>query len=416
MSPPDLTNSLRRRAHDLGFSLVGACPAVEPPGAERLDEWLARGYAGDMHYIAERREAYADPRHVLDGVRSILMLGLPYAAESSAPQGSAATVAAGQGKVARYAWGAADYHDVIRERLHDLADYLRELAPGAATRGVVDTAPLLEREFAQLAGLGWVGKNTLLLNRDAGSYFFLAALLTDEELEYDAPHAADHCGTCTACLTACPTQAFPEPYVLDASRCISYLTIEHKGNIPEELRPGIGDWLFGCDICQEVCPWNARAQKKVPETFSDVEAASASVIPLPRREGLGEGFPTVAITHGPDASAHVRIPSPTLSSSPPEVDSALDLASLFTLTEADFRARFRHTPLWRPHRHGLLRNAAIVLGNQRCAAAVPALAKGLTDAEPLVRNACAWALGKVDSPDARAALADYSATGGSRSV
>jgi epoxyqueuosine reductase len=361
MTPKELTDALRRRAGELGFSLCGVCPAVAPPGAGRLDEWLARGYAGQMHYLAERRAAYDHPHHVLEGARSVVMLALPYRTVEPAP------VVAGQGRVARYAWGAVDYHDVIRDRLHDLADDLRELSPGAATRGIVDTAPLNEREFAQLAGLGWIGKNTLLLNKHAGSYFFLAALLTDAELIDDAPHAADHCGTCTACLDACPTDAFPQPYVMDASRCISYLTIEHRDAIPAGLRPGIGDWLFGCDVCQEVCPWNAHS-------------ASRSV-PAP-----GE--------RDDNASPFAPLPS----------TNPLELAELFNLTEADFRRRFRHTPLWRPHRRGLLRNAAIVLGNQRDPAALPALAQGLQDSEPLIRAACAWAAGRIDSSDAHSLL------------
>lgn len=355
-APADLAQKIRKRATELGFTLVGVAGAVAPPGAQKLDEWLARGYAGDMHWLADRRKAYDHPRHVLEGVRSVAMLALPYRTAEPAP------VQPGQGGVARYAWGSVDYHDLIRDRLHQLADYLRELAPGAATRGVVDTAPLLEREFAQLAGLGWVGKNTLLLNREAGSYFFLAALLTDAELAVDAPHAADHCGTCTACLDACPTQAFPQPYVLDASRCISYLTIEHRGMIAEELRPGIGDWLFGCDVCQDVCPWNAHTASRVV----------------------------------PDPGQRDRRPSPF---APLPTNNPLDLTALFDLTEADFRERFRHTPLWRPHRRGLLRNAAIVLGNQRASAAISALTKGLADEEPLVREACAWALAQIRGPE-----------------
>jgi epoxyqueuosine reductase len=370
MNQAPVSELLKLRGRELGFTLAGICPAVAPPGASRLDEWLARGYAGQMDYLADRRDAYAHPSHVLDGVRSILMLALPYRTDEPAP------VVAGQGRVARYAWGDADYHDLIRPKLHELADYLRELVPGAATRGVVDTAPLLEREFAQLAGLGWVGKNTLLLNKHAGSYFFLAALLTDVELDFDAPHAADHCGTCTACLEACPTNAFPQPYVLDASRCISYLTIELRDAIPAELRAGIGDWLFGCDVCQEVCPWNK--------------------IPLPRREGPGEGFPAHPSTENTEAPT-----SPASDSESPNPFASLPLADLFHLTDEDFRRRFRHTPLWRPHRRGLLRNAAIVLGNQRDASAIPALTKGLADPEHLVREACAWALAQIESGQAR---------------
>jgi epoxyqueuosine reductase len=342
MQSDSLTTAIKERARELGFPLCGVCPAAAPAGASRLEEWLSRGYGGQMHYLGERREAYGHPRHVLEGARSIVMLAMPY--RTTEP----ANTLPGQGRVARYAWGAADYHDVIRERLHALADFVRALAPGAATRGVVDTAPLLEREFAQLAGLGWVGKNTLLLNKRAGSYFFLAALLTDAELTYDAPHAADHCGTCTACLDACPTAAFPQPYVLDASRCISYLTIELRGAMPADLRRGVGEWAFGCDVCQEVCPWNREAPLASEAAFSPLEGMNP-----------------------------------------------LELGALFEMSDDDFRQRFRRTPLWRPHRRGLLRNAAIVLGNQRAGECLGALARGLVDQEPLVRGACAWALGQL---------------------
>jgi epoxyqueuosine reductase len=336
-----LTKQLKTRAGELGFTLSGVCPAAPPPGFARFDEWLSSGYAGQMHYLADRREAYADPKNVLDGARSIVMLAMNYrTAEPAAPS-------AGQGRISRYAWGDADYHDLIRERLNELADHLRECAPGAKVRGVVDTAPLLEREFAQLAGLGWTGKNTLLINCQQGSWFFLAALITDIELAYDTAHETDHCGTCRACLDACPTNAFPQPYVLDASRCISYLTIELREAVPTELRPGIGDWLFGCDVCQDVCPWNSRA----PHT----------------REAAFE---------------------PRAGSNP------IDLIRLFELDDAAFRQRFRSTPLWRAKRRGLLRNAAIVLGNGPTPEAIPALVRGLNDNESLVRGACAWALGR----------------------
>lgn len=353
MSAAEITAALKSRARALGFGLVGVAPAVDARGAARLGEWLDRGYAGEMRYLHERREAYAHPRHVLEGVRSVVMLGLQYRTADPAQ------VQAGQGRVARYAWGTADYHDLIRERLHELADHLRELAPTATTRGIVDTAPLLEREFAQLAGLGWVGKNTLLLNRDAGSYFFLAALLTDVELAYDAPHESDHCGTCTACLDACPTDAFPQAGVLDASRCISYLTIELRDHIPATLRPGIGDWLFGCDVCQEVCPWNRFAPASEIAELQPVESMNP-----------------------------------------------VELAELFSLTDEEFRRRFRKTPLWRPHRDGLLRNAAIVLGNQADAAAAPALELGLNDDSPLVRAAAAWALGRIASAERESGAAE----------
>lgn len=349
-SSQELTAALKEEAARLGFPLCGAAPAVTPQGVDRLAQWLAAGYAGQMHYLPDRAEAYTHPQHVLAGARSVLVLAAPYRTQEPQP------VVAGQGRISRYAWGD-DYHHVLRRRLHRLCDLLRQRAPGAVARGVVDTAPLLEREFAQLAGLGWIGKNTLLLNRQWGSWFFLAAVLTDVELHYDPPHALDHCGTCRACLDACPTQAFVDAYVLDARRCISYLTIELREAIPAPLRPGIGDWLFGCDVCQDVCPWNRRSPVVAEAAFA------------PRAES-----------------------------------NPVELAALFALDEAAFRRRFRDTPLWRARRRGLLRNAAIVLGNRPCPEALPALVRGLHDAEPLVRGACAWALGRYADPSADEAL------------
>jgi epoxyqueuosine reductase len=342
LNSSSLTADLKARAASLGFALSGVCPAVDATGYPKLQEWLASGYAGQMHYLSNRAEAYRHPRSVLESVRSVLMLALPYRTEE--PQ----QCEAGEGRISRYAWGPGDYHDVIHDKLHALADWLREQVPGAQCRGVVDSAPLLEREFAVFSGLGWIGKNTLLLNKPAGSYFFLAALLTDVELTIDAPFATDHCGTCRACLDACPTQAFPQPYVLDATKCISYLTIELRDAIPLELREGLGDWLFGCDVCQDVCPWNHRAPISGEVAFQ-----------------------------------------------PREDENPVNLIELFALDDAGFKQRFRHSPLWRAKRRGILRNAAIVLGNQRTPQAIPALIRGLHDSEPLVRGATAWALGKM---------------------
>ncbi len=252
MDVRSVTAALKDEARRQGFALAGVCPALAPNGIHRFHQWLEAGYAGQMRYLSSRAAAYEHPRHVLSGVRSVVMLAFNYRTQQPAPPRPS------QGRISRYAWGN-DYHDLIHERLHRLADALRRQCPGAEVRGVVDTAPLLEREFAQLAGLGWIGKNTLLFNRELGSWFFLAALLTEPELEYDAPHETDHCGTCRACLDACPTQAFVAPYVLDSRRCISYLTIELRSAIPHQLRAGLGDWVFGCDVCQEVCPWNHDA-------------------------------------------------------------------------------------------------------------------------------------------------------------
>jgi epoxyqueuosine reductase len=346
-----LSDNLKAEARRIGFELAGICPAVAPAGVLRLDEWLSQGYAGQMHYLADRHAAYQHPRSVLDGVRSIVMLAMNYrTAEPEAP-------APGKGRVSRYAWGD-DYHTLIRGRLNELTEFLRARVPGSVARGVVDTAPLMERDLAQLAGLGWIGKNTLLLNRQMGSWFFLAALLTDVELVYDSAQETDHCGTCRACLDACPTAAFPAPYVLDARRCISYLTIELREQVPEPLRKGMGDWLFGCDICQDVCPWNRRAPESLEPAF---------------------------------APASERNP--------------VDLAELFFWSEEDFRRQFRGSPLLRAKRRGLLRSAAIVLGNQRDPASLAPLVRGLSDDEPLVRGAAAWALGRLHAPKAREALA-----------
>jgi epoxyqueuosine reductase len=350
-SSDSLTQRLKDEARRVGFDLVGVCPATSLAGIDRLRQWIAAGYAGEMRYLPDRLPAYEHPDSILAGATSLIVLGQHYRTDEPRP------VQPGQGRISRYAWGPADYHDVIHDRLRRLRQFLLDAVPQAQARGVVDTAPLLEREFGQLAGLGWIGKNTMLINKHAGSWFFLAALLTDQPLVYDAPHAADHCGTCRACLDACPTDAFPEPGVLDATRCISYLTIELRERIPEELRAGIGDWLFGCDVCQEVCPWNRKAPRvEAPEFHPGADT------------------------------------------------NPVDLIELFGTTDEQFRRRFRHTPLWRSKRRGILRNAAIVLGNQRPPQAIDALETGLNDAEPLVREACAWALGQFGDERAQRTL------------
>jgi epoxyqueuosine reductase len=346
-----LTESLKAEARRLGFSLIGIAPAVTPLGISHFNHWLESGFAGEMQYLTKRKAAYEHPNHVLENVRSLAIMGLPY------DSGVIPTSRPGFGRVSRYAWGNTDYHDLIFDKLDKISAWVANAAPAVKFRGVVDTAPLLEREFAQLAGLGWQGKNTMLINPARGSYFFLAALLLDIELVYDEPHTTDHCGTCTRCLEACPTNAFVAPRVLDARKCISYLTIELRSSISTELRPAMGDWLFGCDVCQEVCPWNR---------FS---AAGDEVVFQPRQ------------TTGLE-----------------------DLQQLFGLNDEAFRLRFRDTPLWRPKRRGLLRNAAIVLGNQRFEAATPALIRGLNDDEPLVRGASAWALHQISCEVANRAL------------
>lgn len=340
-----LTQELKSVAVERGFVLSGVAPAARPERYTALIDWLEAGYAGQMHYLESRRAAYASPTSILDGCSTLLMLAYPYQTHASREP------AAGGGRVARYAWGEPDYHEHVFDQLKALRTWLLQRVPTAQVRGVVDTAPLLEREFAEAAGLGWVGKNTLLLNRQWGSYFFLAALLTDLPLTVDPPQEKGYCGTCRACLDACPTSAFPRPYVLDARRCISYLTIEHRGDIDPALAEQMGSWMFGCDICQEVCPWNRRALTS------------------------------------PDA-----IPEPMTGLTP------ADLVATLQLNEEDFRSRYRQTPLWRAKRRGVLRNACLVLGNQRHAPAVSALRVLLTDSEPVIQHAAQWALDRIESP------------------
>jgi epoxyqueuosine reductase len=337
-----LEDRLKNQARALGFELAGIAPATPADGFDRLRDWLARGFAGSMGYMHRHADARRDPSSILPEVRSVVMVGMNYfqrGAEESAPR---------RGRVARYARGA-DYHDVLRDRLNRLLAWLQEERPGCRGRGVVDTAPLLERDYARRAGLGWFGKNTMLLNKRLGSYFFLGALLVDLELRPDRPSQAAHCGTCTACLDACPTGAFAGPGVLDARRCVSYLTIELRGPIPEELRPGLGDWVFGCDVCQEVCPWNRKA-------------------PPGREPALGGRG---------------------------DLES-LDLIEVLGMSPESFRHRFRETAFWRARRRGLARNAALALGNAGDPAALPALRRALDDPEPLVRDAAAWAIARIE--------------------
>jgi epoxyqueuosine reductase len=340
---PSLEVAIKDQARALGFELAGIAAATPADGFDRLRAWLDQGNAGEMEYMHRLAEARRHPASILPNVRSVVMVGMNYkpASEAISPAERAT------GRVARYARGA-DYHRILWERLDRLLAWLERQQPDCRGRGIVDTAPLLERDFARRAGLGWFGKNTMLLNKRLGSYFFLGALLTDLELQPDSPHEASHCGSCTACLEACPTQAFVAPGVLDSRRCISYLTIELRGSVPAELRPGVGDWLFGCDVCQEVCPWN----RKAPATREPAFVA---------RDEL----------------------------------ESVDPVELLDLTEEEFRRRFRGTALLRAKRRGMLRNAALVLGNRGDPAALPALQRALHDSELLVREAAQWAIEQI---------------------
>lgn len=335
-----LTNVVKREARRVGFNLVGITKPHRSDHAARYREWLARDYHADMGYLARRDaiERRADSRLLMSEVRSIVVVALNYY------RGEFPVTTECEGRVSRYAWGL-DYHDVMMAKLCQLADLIAaQIGRPVAHRAYVDFGPLMERELAQRAGLGWFGKSTNLIHPSLGSYVFLGELLLDLELKSDAPLAEDRCGSCTACLDACPTGALVAPGVLDARRCISYLTIEHRDSIPQELRPLLGDWVFGCDVCQEVCPWNKRFARPI------------------ERSVFGPARPK------------------------------LDLVALLKLDEAAFRARFRDTPLLRPRRAGLLRNAAVALGNLGGPSAIAVLERACMDESPLVVEHARWAL------------------------
>jgi epoxyqueuosine reductase len=296
-----LLQAVKGRAIELGFDRVAIGPAAPPPHAAAFERWLDDGRAGTMDYLAETRAERVDPERLLPGFRSVIAVALNYGCDDD-PEWRG---------IARYARGP-DYHDTMRPRLHALRDYVSSAA-GARSRASLDTSAVLERDLAAAAGLGWIGKNTNLLAPGLGSYFFIGLVLTTAEMPADEAQP-DRCGTCRACLDACPTAAFDAPYALDARRCIAYLTIEHRGAIPEELHEPIGEWLFGCDVCQEVCPWNRQAPR---------------------------GRETAPATPPPPAEV------------------------LLAMTDTEFRERFRGSPLKRARREGLARNAAIVLANRR---------------------------------------------------
>jgi epoxyqueuosine reductase len=346
---------LKAEARRLGFDLVGVTTPDSPPHLDVYERWLAAGRHGEMAYMATERarQRRADPRRIVPGCRSIVVVGMNCLPDAR-PDLSAHPM-----RIAAYARGR-DYHGLMLERIEALGRFLQaEAREPVAYRAYVDTGPLLERELAQRAGLGWVGKNTCLINPSHGSHFLLGELLVTLALERDAPFEADRCGSCTRCLDACPTACILPDRTLDARRCISYLTIELRGAIPEDLRPEIGDWLFGCDICQQVCPWNLR--------FA-----------------------------GPTLDPAFR----------PRAELVDPQASRFlSLSEAGFLHEFEGSPLLRPGRRGMARNAAVAAGNRGDRSTVPALASALAnDPEPLVRGHAAWGLGRIGSPEARHAL------------
>lgn len=345
-----LTDRILTRAHELGFVRAGVAPAAPLPHGDAFRQWLDDGAHGGMSWMERSRDTRDQPHTLLPNVQSILALAANYRTDtpSDAP-----------GTLAMYARGY-DYHRVLEYKLDLLAAFIRaETGADVRTRSAVDRLPLLERDVAYVAGIGWYGKNTCILSRDQGSYLFLAELLVDLDLEHNTadPHP-NFCGTCTRCIDLCPTGALTHPNRLDARLCISYLTIEHRGPIPRRLRPLIGQHLFGCDICQDVCPWNSKAPHTTHFAF------------------LGR----------------------------PEVTS-LSADQLLGLTPQEFNARLTLSPVRRPQRHGLLRNAAVVLGNTRDARWVPLLVERLEhEPDPLVRGHVAWALGHIRTRPAVVAL------------
>jgi epoxyqueuosine reductase len=336
---------LEERAREAGFDLVGVtCAEPLREGGERLREWQQAGMAADMGYMHRPVELLSDPKKLQKSARSVVSLGVSYY-PGDHPENE------GGGRVARYAWGR-DYHEVIKERLFRLREELEvDLGVRIKARGFTDAVPLLERSAAQHAGLGFFGRNSCLINNEIGSYFFIADLIVDLDLDPDPPGEGT-CGRCKRCMDRCPTGAIKAPGVVDARLCISYLTIENRGEIPRELRPKVGDWAFGCDVCQEVCPYNkTKASRSRWPEFS-AEAGSGPFL---------------------------------------EIEEVLKIR-----TDEEFEGRFGGTPLTRPGRAGLLRNCCVAAGNKKLEMAVPALLQTLReDPSPLVRGHAAWALGEI---------------------
>ena len=350
----DLKSALIEKAHRLGFTLTGVTTAVPPESFGRFQEWITRGRHAGMGYLSAERSLVrrSDPREILPECQSILVLGTPYF-----PPGDV------HGGVAAYAWGE-DYHEVFKPRLQELILFLEEQAGHPVpNRWYTDTGPVLERDLARRAGLGWIGKNSMLIHPKLGSYFLLAEILLGIELPPDDPFPSDHCGSCTRCLDHCPTGCIFPDRTLDAGRCISYLTIENKADIPNDLREQVGEWLFGCDVCQQVCPWNRFSPKEGDPAF----AARPGVLPE-------------------------------------------NLSGDLHLSAESFNRKFRGSPVKRAKRRGYLRNALVVMGNRKEQADAPHLMAAAQDPEELVRQHAAWALGRIGGVDVRKFLTEWLAT------
>ena len=343
-----LSAQIKEAAQRLGFELVGISPVRPAPHEQSFAQWLREGLAGNLDYMQRTESLRRDPRELVPWAVSIISVGMNYYSGYSRPVESSES----RGWISRYAWGD-DYHNLMKGKLEALLESIGQFHDGNIQgKAFVDSGPVLERDFAGIAGLGWIGKNTHLISPKKGSWFFLGELFVDLPLAYDRP-IRDRCGRCDLCLKACPTGAFVGPYVLDARRCISYLTIELKDWMPRSLRPLVGNHIFGCDICQEVCPYNVKALATAETAFQP-------------RPGL----------HAPE------------------------LIAFLSLSEAEFRQRFRASPILRAKRRGFLRNVAVALGNLKSLDAVPALIRSLDDEESVVRGHVAWALGQIGSQTA----------------
>jgi epoxyqueuosine reductase len=344
---------VKRAAKDAGFELAGIAPVAEFPELRHFPEWIAAGHAGEMRYLEKRDEAgnlkRASLRSAVPWARSVIVCAINY---NTAHPYSTEVEHSEHGWISRYAWSQEDYHHAVLVRLRMVEDGLRKITgqPAALqTLCYVDTGPVVERVYAKYAGVGWIGKNTCILNQQMGSWLFLGVIITSLELTPDSP-APDRCGTCTRCIDACPTDALIAPYQLDSNRCISYLTIEKRGNIPEEMREGMGRHVFGCDICQDVCPWNRKAPATASEEFQP-------------RAGL--------------------------------VNPALDW--LAEISAEEFRNTFRGSPIRRTKRAGLRRNAVVAMGNSGNRRFVPTLEKLTADEDPVVAEHARWAAKKLAS-------------------
>jgi epoxyqueuosine reductase len=404
MGAMELKQALKQRALAVGFDVVGIAPATPGRDLEFAREWVERGYGGEMRYLGNPKRF--DPRLVLPWTKSVVCVGLvynaplPYSTEvrsqkSEVRRRTAAELGrvssfefrvlqrrkrgrqdarAPRAWISRYAWGQ-DYHEIVRAKLEKLRVAVEELAPGVETRAFVDTGPLVERAFARFSGLGWMGKNTCIINEAKGSWLFLGVLLTSLELEPDLP-APDRCGSCTACLEACPTGALVEPYVMDARRCIAYLTIELKHSIPEQFRSAIGANVFGCDICQDVCPWNGKSRRQEPEARSQEGSFQPLVV---NRQS------TIVNRQSPAPSTEHLAPSTFSLFNPP-------LEALASLTEEDFKRMFARSPIMRVKFRRWLRNLCVAMGNSGDARFVPWLERAREHADPVVREHAEWAL------------------------